>query len=186
MRVSADFTTVPDEFAAAAPPENLIDGTPVVSFPFYVDGLDPSAQYLHWQLTDPDSIPVCGFEWIHWVAANVPIDALMFDFNDSRALQIPPDFSRTLPSMIPEAVQGRTSAAGRFVGDTDPAVTMRYNGPTPPDKPHGYQLQVWATASPLPGLHQGFWLNELLHALHDYEGALDHAGIVVSYGPKDN
>ncbi len=186
MRISADFTVIPDEFAAAAPPENLIDGTPVVSFPFYIDNLDPSAQYLHWQFVDPDSIPVCGFEWIHWGVANVPIDALMFDFNDSHALQIPPDFSRTLPSMIPEAIQGRTSAASKFVGKSDPAVTMRYNGPTPPDKLHGYELQVWATASPLPGLRQGFWLNELLHALHGYEGPLDHGGIVLEYGPKSD
>jgi Raf kinase inhibitor-like YbhB/YbcL family protein len=184
MRVTADFTAIPDEFAAAAPPENLIGGTPVVSFPFYVDSIDRSARYLHWQLTDPDSIPVCGFEWIHWAVANVPIDALMFDFNDSRAVQIPPDFSRTLPAMIPEAVQGRTSAASRFVGGTDPSVIIRYNGPTPPDKPHDYQLQVWATVSPLPGLRQGFWLNELLHALHRCEGTVDHGGIVVSYGPK--
>ena len=146
MRVSADFTTVPDEFAARAPETNLVDGVPVVSFPFYVEGLEPGMHYLHWELVDPDSIPVCGFEWIHWAVANVPVDALMFDFNDSKALQIPPDFSRAMPSMIPEALQGRNSSAGSMVGGTNPQVTMRYNGPQPPDAQHGYVLRVWATA----------------------------------------
>lgn len=184
MRVSADFTTVPDEFAAAAPAENLVEGTPVVSFPFYIEDLDASMHYLHWELVDPDSIPVCGFEWIHWAVANVPVDALMFDFNDSAALQIPADFSRSMPAMIPEAVQGRNSSAGKLVGSTNPQVTMRYNGPTPPDKQHDYMLRVWATAKPLSNLRQGFWLNELLHALRDYQGPVDQGGIIVSSAPK--
>ena len=42
MKISADFTVIPDAFAKAAPPENCIDGTPIVSFPFYIDELDPS------------------------------------------------------------------------------------------------------------------------------------------------
>lgn len=187
MRVSADFTTVPDEFAARAPETNLVDGVPVVSFPFYVEGLEPGMHYLHWELVDPDSIPVCGFEWIHWAVANVPVDALMFDFNDSKALQIPPDFSRAMPSMIPEALQGRNSSAGSMVGGTNPQVTMRYNGPQPPDAQHGYVLRVWATAKPLPNLRQGFWLNELLHALPGRGEAdgrgVDQGGIVLAYAP---
>ena len=98
----------------------------------------PEARYLHWEFVDPDSIPVCGFEWIHWSVANLPIDALMYDFNDSHALAIPPDFSRQLPAMIPETVQGRNSSASKFLGrSTDPAVMrMRYDGPQPPDKDH--------------------------------------------------
>ena len=97
MRVTADFTVIPDVFAKAADPEYKTAGTPVVSFPFYIEDFDKSRiKYLHWEFLDPDSIPVCGFEWIHWSVANLPVDALMFDFNDSRALQIPPDFSRRL------------------------------------------------------------------------------------------
>lgn len=180
MKISADFTVVPDAYTKAAPPQNLIGGTPVVSFPFYIDDVDPAVRYLHWQFVDPDSIPVCGFEWIHWAVANVPIDALMFDFNDSHALQIPQDFSRTLPAMIPEAVQGKNSAAGRLVGGTEPAVTMRYYGPTPPDRDHDYMLTVWGTADPLPDLEQGFWLNALLHRMRDYQGRVDHSGIFLT------
>ena len=163
MKISADFTVVPDDYAKAAASEYRVEGVPSISFPFYIDEVDPEARYLHWAFTDPDSIPVCGFEWIHWTVANLPIDALMFDFNDSHALAIPPDFSRQMPAMIPEAVQGRNSSASHFVGrNADPALTMRYNGPQPPDKDHDYCLHVWATKQPLPGLNQGFWLNELL------------------------
>ena len=78
MKISADFTVIPDAFAKAAPPENCIDGTPIVSFPFYIDELDPSVQFLHWEFVDPDSIPVCGFQWNHWSLANLPVDALMY------------------------------------------------------------------------------------------------------------
>ena len=180
MRISADFTVIPDPYAKQAPAENLIVGTPVVSFPFYIDQLAPTAAYLHWELVDPDSIPVCGFEWIHWTVANVPVDALMYDFNDAHALAIPQDFSRTLPSMIPEAVQGRTSAASKLVNSTDPSVFSRYNGPTPPDRDHDYYLHLWATDNPLPSLQQGFWLNALLHAVRGYQGEIDQAGIFLT------
>ena len=164
MKISADFTVIPDDFAKAAAPEYFNGGVPVVSFPFYMD-----------------SIPVCGFEWIHWSVANLPIDALMYDFNDSHALAIPPDFSRQLPAMIPETVQGRNSSASKFLGrSADPAVIMRYNGPQPPDKDHEYYLQVWATKKPLPGLNQGFWLNELLHALRNSGEVPDTDGIFLT------
>ena len=180
MKISADFTVMPDDFAKAAAPEYRTDGVPVISFPFYIDEIDPAARYLHWAFTDPDSIPVCGFEWIHWTVANLPIDALMYDFNDSHALQIPPDFSRTLPSMIPEAVQGRTSAASKFVGATNPAVTMRYNGPYPPDQDHDYYLHVWGTTAPLNGLNQGFWLNEMERALRNSGAIADQGAIFLT------
>lgn len=180
MKISADFLVIPDAYAKAAPPENRLAGRPIVSLPFYIDDLDPSVRYLHWWFTDPDSIPVCGFEWIHWSVANLPVDALMFDFNDSHALQIPADFSRALPSMVPEAVQGRTSAASKFVGETDPGVIMRYNGPQPPDADHGYRLQVFGTREPLAGLRQGFWLNEMMHALDAVSPDPDAAAIVLT------
>ena len=104
----------------------------------------------------------------------------MYDFNDSHALQIPPDFSRQLPSMIPETVQGRTSAASKLVGSTNPQVTMRYNGPQPSDKDHDYSLHVWGTAKPLPGLNQGFWLNELFHALRDVDHVTDQGVMFIT------
>lgn len=182
MKISADFTVIPAAFAKAAPSENRIDGTPIVSFPFYIDELDPAVQFLHWEFVDPDSIPVCGFQWNHWALANLPVDALMYDFNDSHALAIPADFSRTVSAMIPETVQGRTSAASPLLKgrSTDPAVTMRYNGPCPPDKDHDYYLHVWGTTAPLAGLNQGFWLNEMERALRTSGTIADQGGVFLT------
>ena len=45
MNISTDFTTIPDNFAKAAPEENKINGVPVVSFPFYVDKLPDFVRY---------------------------------------------------------------------------------------------------------------------------------------------
>lgn len=180
MNISTDFTIVPDEYSKAAPEQNKIGGVPVVSFPFYIDNLDPRAHYLHWRFVDDDAIPVCGFEWIHWTVANVPVEALMFDFNDSHALQIPADFSRTMSAMIPEALQGRNSQASRFVGCTDPSVTTRYNGPQPPDKDHEYMLEVFGSERPLPHLQQGFYMNELLCEVRNSGTVVDAGGMFLT------
>ena len=55
MKISADFTVIPDDFAKAAAPEYFNGGVPMVSFPFYIDDVDPEARYLHWEFVDPDS-----------------------------------------------------------------------------------------------------------------------------------
>ncbi|RSX55140.1 Raf-like protein [Bifidobacterium dolichotidis] len=181
MQITADFTAIPDKYAKGASDDERVDGVPAISFPFYIDRLNPAVKYLHWQFTDPDSIPVCGFEWIHWTVANLPVDALMFDVSDAHALSIPEDFSRKLPALIPEAVQGRNSSASHFVGrSTDPQLIMRYNGPQPPDKDHDYMLQVWGTAKPLPDLEQGFWMNEMIHRFRTCDNILDQGGVFLT------
>lgn len=114
MLITADFSIIPSAYAKDAPEDARVDSVPCVSFPFYIDQLNPRAKYLHWEFSDPDSIPVCGFEWIHWTVANLPVDAIMFDPSDAHALSIPADFSRSLPSMVPEALQGRNSSASPF------------------------------------------------------------------------
>ncbi|NEG69817.1 YbhB/YbcL family Raf kinase inhibitor-like protein [Bifidobacterium choloepi] len=181
MIISTDFTVIPDEYAKQAPQQDRVDGEPAISFPFYLDRLRPDVHYLHWQFLDPDSIPVCGFEWIHWTVANLPVDALMFDPNDSHALSIPADFSRKLPAMIPEAVQGRNSSASPLLGrPQEPALTMRYNGPVPPDKDHRYFLEVWGTSKPLAGLEQGFWMNEMIRAFASCNDVRDEGAIFLT------
>lgn len=149
MLVSADFNTIPEQYAKNAPEDARVDGVPCVSLPFYIDHLNPAAKYLHWEFSDPDSIPVCGFEWIHWTMANLPVAALMFDPSDAHALQIPPDFSRRVTAMIPEAVQGRNSQASPLYGQDQQNLQLvaHYTGPQPPDKDHGYVLQIWGTTA---------------------------------------
>lgn len=73
MRILTDFEVIPDAFSKYAPEQNKIDGHAVVSFPFKVEGIKPGSRYLHIAFTDPDSIPVAGFAWIHWCASNIPL-----------------------------------------------------------------------------------------------------------------
>jgi Raf kinase inhibitor-like YbhB/YbcL family protein len=169
MRISSDFTQIPDEYGKYADEVGRIDGVPVVSFPFEVEEVPEECTVLHWELVDPDSIPVCGFQWIHWAVANVPISALE---HSGSTVYVPADFSRQQERIAPPALQGRTSAASPFVGKHDPRVTMRYNGPQPPDRAHDYELRVWAASLPLRILQQGFWLNELEHALREDDAYL--------------
>ena len=97
-------------------------------------------------------------------------------------VHIPADFSRTVSAMIPETVQGRTSAASPLLKGRsgDPAVTMRYNGPYPPDRDHEYYLHVWGTTAPLNGLNQGFWLNEMERALRNSGAIADQGAIFLT------
>lgn len=180
MLVSADFTTVPDLYAKQAPDDARVDGVPCISFPFYIDHLNPAVKYLHWEFSDPDSIPVCGFEWIHWTMANLPVDAIMFDPSDAHALQIPADFSRKVNAMIPEAAQGRNSQASPLYGQDQQNLQLvaRYTGPQPPDQDHRYVLQIWGTTKPIPDLEQGFWLNAMLHGL-EHAQVVDGGGITL-------
>lgn len=184
MRIITNFSTIPDRYGKRAPADLRRKGRPVVSFPFQLGGLPDWARYLHWELVDPDSIPVCGFQWIHWSLANLPIAPLSAltgeDSDQSRLnkidensgiIDVPEDFSRRLNDLIPGVPQGRNSSASRLVMEEeiadDPEILMRYNGPQPPDRTHDYVLRVWATAVALPGLKEGFWLNALEHAIHD-------------------
>ncbi|MBR2673780.1 MAG: YbhB/YbcL family Raf kinase inhibitor-like protein [Aeriscardovia sp.] len=173
MQIITDFTTIPDEYGKQAPEENKVDGSTVVSFPFGVRGVDPAMRYLHWAFTDDGSIPVCGFQWIHWSLANLPIGAVMFDPDAPDTLLIPADFSRSVVSMVPEAVQGRNSQDSRLVGVTDPQVAQRYTGPKPPNEDHEYLLRVWATREPVAGLDQGFRLNRLYDGLRALGASAD-------------
>lgn len=190
MKIRTQFEIMPDLYAKAAPTQAKTLGVPVISFPFTVEfavnqiAKQSSARvrYLHWAFTDPDSIPVCGFEWIHWTVANVPVSALAVsgDNAQSKVYEIPEDFTHYIDSedALSGVVQGKTSQASRFVGGTDPAITMHYNGPQPPDVDHEYWLRVWATSEPLTQLHTGFWFNELTRALRlqKQAGQSGHSG----------
>ena len=145
---------LPDTFAKHAPSSNRVDGTPTRSFPFDVTDIPATAKALAIALIDYDSIPVCGFAWIHWTAA----------------FRLPPDGGARLS--VPEnasnlqalgMVQGRNSSAAARGGAGNPQVAYRYNGPQPPDGTHVYTLYAYALDD-MPALTEGFWANELVWA----------------------
>ncbi len=123
-----------------------IDGEPVVSFPIEFSDVPAWAKTLAVVMVDLDSIPVCGFAWIHWAAANIPAGTELLAEDASR--------------LGDDMVQGSNSCASPFIGEKDIRVTRRYIGPNPPDKDHTYTVMAYAIDDVLD-LEDGFFLNEL-------------------------
>lgn len=175
MYIATDFITIPDIYAKQATDSHRLDGVPITSFPFAVKDIPSQARYFHWAFTDDDAIPVCGFQWIHWGVANVPIEDIRIESEDSRSAVIPENFSQTVEKIIPRVLQGRNSRNSPWVQCDNPQINQRYNGPQPPNEDHWYHLRVWATSKPLEGIRQGFWLNELYAALRQDGATVDEA-----------
>ncbi|USS88389.1 YbhB/YbcL family Raf kinase inhibitor-like protein [Fructilactobacillus hinvesii] len=139
---------LPDQYTKHAATTAKVDNKyPVVSFPIEFKDVPEQAQSLALTLIDPDSIPVCGFAYIHWVAANL----------DPRLTKLPENASQ---SGVVSMTFGNNSLAGGLLHVTDERLNRHYVGPTPPDQPHDYQLTVTALDQKLD-LPDGFWLNQL-------------------------
>ena len=126
--------------------ENAI---PTYSLPFQVENAPNETVSLAIVLEDKDAYPVTGgFVWIHWLAANIT----RFDIKDNES-QTATDF-----------IQGRNSWTSIQGGEQSVELSSYYGGMTPPDKPHTYELNVYALDKMLD-IKQGFFLNELYHAM---------------------
>ncbi len=112
------------------------DDMPSYSLPFQITDVPAGTVSFAVVLDDPDSVPVCGFTWMHWLVANLKRPGL----NANESIQINPDF-----------VQGNNSWHKSL-----------YGGMAPPDKPHTYVLTVYAFDADLP-LQNGFSHDDLLH-----------------------
>lgn len=138
-----------DKYAKNAAPEFQLEDHPIVSFPIKMEDVPAGTQTFALTLVDFDAIPVCGFAWIHWTAANIPVELNPIPENASRELH---DF-----------IQGNNSAAGYLVGG-DASINHNYLGPRPPEGVHNYTLTVYALDTKLP-LSNGYWMNELLDTM---------------------
>ncbi|WP_125574498.1 YbhB/YbcL family Raf kinase inhibitor-like protein [Levilactobacillus huananensis] len=123
---------------------------PIVSFPIELAEIPTETTSLAVTLIDYDAVPLTGFPFIHWLAANVPVMS-----------RIPADFSRSFVGP-----QGQNSWVSRFYGLDDDYFTCHYAGPNPPDQPHHYTLAVFALTHNLD-LKNSFFYNDLRAALHD-------------------
>lgn len=116
---------------------------PSCSLPLLIEDAPENTATFALILEDKDAIPVCGFSWIHWTAANIKRNELYE--NESQTAN---DF-----------VQGATSFSSSVQG-FDHTETSCYGGMTPPDGPHTYELHVYALDREL-NLSSGFYANEL-------------------------
>lgn len=141
-----------DKYAKYADEKDKYKNQPVVSFPIDLEEIPLETKSLALTLIDYDAVPVCGFPWIHWVVAELPV-----------INRIPADFSRTDYLSI----HGKNSYASFFVDEDDQKIIENYVGPTPPDKDHQYTLTVYALDDKV-NLNNGFYLNDLLKAMEGH------------------
>lgn len=128
-------------------------GIPTRSLPLTIEGAPEGTKTFALFLEDKDAVPVCGFAWIHWLAANIKKTRL--EENESLTAT--------------DYVQGTTSwhgviGANMGIGKLDVA---HYGGMTPPNAPHVYELHVYALDTELD-LKPGFYMNELYHAIQGH------------------
>ena len=125
---------------------------PTYSLPFRVENAPKETVSHAIVLEDKDAYPVTGgFVWVHWLAANIT----RFKIKDNES-QTATDF-----------VQGRNSWTSIQGGEQSAELSSYYGGMTPPDKPHTYELHVYALDKMLD-IKQGFLLNELYHAMEGH------------------
>ncbi|QNQ82705.1 YbhB/YbcL family Raf kinase inhibitor-like protein [Lactobacillus sp. PV037] len=136
------------EYGSFAPEEDRINGKPAKSFPIKISDVPAGTKTFAIFMNDFDSVPVCGFAWIHWLAANIPGDVR----------EIPADASRKEPF---EMVQGSNSNRSKFL-PLNSGSPVGYTGPQPPSGVHKYTLRVYALDSKLD-LPHAYWLNEFLY-----------------------
>lgn len=122
-----------------------------ISFPFDITEFPEDTQSFALTLVDFDAIPIGGFPWIHWLAADIAPEDYRIPENASH-------------SDLISFVQGSNSLAGDYVGEKDSAVNTGYVNPAPPDRDHAYTLSVYALDQKL-NLSPGFFMNELYNAM---------------------
>ncbi|MHB1315018.1 MAG: YbhB/YbcL family Raf kinase inhibitor-like protein [Christensenellales bacterium] len=118
--------------------DDLKNGIPLRSLPLAIENAPQGTVCFALLMEDPDSEPIAGFRWVHWIAVNI---------TDS---ELPEDYSRT--------------AAGRIVQGKNDFETVGYGGPTPPDKDHNYVITVYALDAKLD-LQNGFQKADLIKAV---------------------
>ena len=107
-------------------------GMPVLSFP--IDILDAPKNTKSYAIVfdDPDSVPVCGFTWIHWIVI-------------------------TTKNSLKENASVEDNSLIQGVNSWGKSV---YGGMAPPDRPHTYICTVYALDC-VPDLSDGFTIDEL-------------------------
>jgi len=127
---------------------------PSYSFGFEVKDIPQGTISFAFILDDPDSVPVCGFTWTHWLGANLCQESVA-ENESIRAMTF---------------VQGKNSWNENL-----------YGGMAPPDKPHKYHFRVFALDC-LLNVKNGFTLNDLRQAVAGH--ILDSADLWGMYSNK--
>ncbi|MGX7052335.1 YbhB/YbcL family Raf kinase inhibitor-like protein [Leuconostoc palmae] len=146
LTVKLEDGFIPDKYAKYASQEYRTSNMPTVNFPITISEIPTGTKSLTVSLIDYDAVPVTGFPWIHWLAANLPVDS------------IPENLSETgLGVSGMNSTWHNVQKGGEL---PNPKINQAYIGPMPPDKTHDYTLTIFALDTVLD-LQNGFFLNEL-------------------------
>lgn len=131
---------------------NIEQDIPQGSFPFSWEGAPEGTKSYAAVFIDYDNVVGEGIIWIHWLAANIPAEYEGLEENASRTDK--------------NIVQGKHSwALDPEIGmDENDPVSYYYGGPAPEDRPHEYELQLFALSEKLE-LENGYYYNEFLKAI---------------------
>ena len=140
------------------------DGMPSLSIPFEVIGAPEGTRSFAVVFDDYDAVPVCGFDWIHWLVCDLKRPSVAEGESGKSK-----DFTEGCNSWHSVADELTVSQA------------TGYGGPAPPDREHRYTLKVYALDSEL-GLPRGFMMNDLYFAMRGH--VLAHATLIGKYSPK--
>ncbi len=138
-------------------------GMPALSFPLKISEAPAGTASYAIVFDDPDSVPPCGFRWVHWLVAGL------------KKNHLEEDASRLDAGLI----QGANSWMDR---GTDRKGASAYGGPAPPDRPHEYVLTVMALDFE-PALKSGFTLEDLNRVSKGH--ILAKATLKGVYSPKE-
>lgn len=127
-------------------------GMPIYSLPLEFNNAPEGVVSYAVVLEDKDAFPVSGgFSWIHWTAANITKTEIVE--NESQTTK---DF-----------VQGRNSWTSMQGGEQSVEMSSFYGGMAPPDKPHLYEIHVYALDSMMK-LESGFLMNDLYRQMDEH------------------
>ncbi|MGX4592387.1 YbhB/YbcL family Raf kinase inhibitor-like protein [Leuconostoc sp. JNUCC 76] len=144
--VTLDNGFIPDKYAKYAPVDYRTNDMPTTNFPVEISNTPAGTQSLSVSLIDYDAVPVCGFPWIHWLAANLPVT------------NIPENLRATKRGTF--GTNSTWHDVQKLGHPANASLNQSYIGPMPPDKAHNYTLTVFALDTKLD-LQDGFFLNEL-------------------------
>ncbi len=164
MKISSEGVVdgkILDKYGKFAEGKDKTDGIPTRSPPISWSELPEGTESLAIVMIDHDTVPLVGFAWTHWLAANISPKLNGLPENASREMR---DF-----------VQGENSLGREDVSDD---LARHYAGPQPPDKDHAYEITVYALDSALK-LRPGFKLEELMKAMWGHN--LDSAVLRATY-----
>lgn len=138
---------------------------PSLSFPLKIESAPAGTASFAVIFDDPDSVPPCGFKWVHWLVSGLTI----------------PELKENASRENKDIIQGANSWYQHGLSDKNKA--SYYGGPYPPDGTHTYVITVLALDF-IPVLRTGFTCDDLMKVSENH--ILAKAVLKAKYSPRSN